>query len=237
MDYLEISELYHFGIKGMKWGIRRFQNEDGSLTQKGLKRQKKINKEAAKYENKAFKAELRGNIKDSDMYSDIASKLKKQDLTNKTYDEIKRRSNLKVAAATVSGLLGGALLTTSVARYLNRNKPASSTDHSFIAEQIALGTLFCGEIGFAISRTANRPNNSLKSYNKQFNSSYAKKYSVKHSNIYTNNLYHSGVKGMKWGVRHEQDKASTAKSIAKNTGKIIGGTVAGAAAGWLGVLG
>ena len=32
------EELYHFGIKGMKWGIRRFQNKDGSLTPKGKKR-------------------------------------------------------------------------------------------------------------------------------------------------------------------------------------------------------
>lgn len=32
-DYIE-----HHGIKGMHWGIRRFQNEDGSLTSAGKKR-------------------------------------------------------------------------------------------------------------------------------------------------------------------------------------------------------
>lgn len=32
------GELYHHGIKGQKWGVRRYQNEDGSLTEAGMKR-------------------------------------------------------------------------------------------------------------------------------------------------------------------------------------------------------
>ena len=31
-------ELQHHGVKGMKWGVRRYQNKDGSLTAKGKKR-------------------------------------------------------------------------------------------------------------------------------------------------------------------------------------------------------
>ena len=38
MDYLEIRELYHHGIKGQRWGIRRYQNDDGTLTDEGKKR-------------------------------------------------------------------------------------------------------------------------------------------------------------------------------------------------------
>ena len=33
-----MSELRHHGIKGQKWGVRRFQNKDGSLTASGRKR-------------------------------------------------------------------------------------------------------------------------------------------------------------------------------------------------------
>jgi len=32
------DELYHHGIKGQKWGIRRYRNEDGSLTKEGEER-------------------------------------------------------------------------------------------------------------------------------------------------------------------------------------------------------
>ena len=42
------DELYHWGIKGMRWGIRRFQNKDGSLTAAGRKRRAKLEGELEK---------------------------------------------------------------------------------------------------------------------------------------------------------------------------------------------
>lgn len=43
LDALEYDDaLMHHGIKGQKWGVRRFQNPDGTLTELGKKRKKKL---------------------------------------------------------------------------------------------------------------------------------------------------------------------------------------------------
>ena len=56
------NELMHWGIKGMKWGVRRYQNKDGSLTPAGKKR---YDKEMAKLkeEEKIAKNKLRTQAK------------------------------------------------------------------------------------------------------------------------------------------------------------------------------
>ena len=53
MDYIITRDdgseaLYHHGIKGMHWGIRRYQNADGSYTEAGKKRYAKYDKKNRK---------------------------------------------------------------------------------------------------------------------------------------------------------------------------------------------
>lgn len=48
--------LIHYGINGMKWGIRRYQNEDGTLTSEGRERYaKKMTKKVNRLEQRKLK--------------------------------------------------------------------------------------------------------------------------------------------------------------------------------------
>jgi len=84
MDYLA-----HYGIVGMKWGIRRYQNEDGSLTEEGKKR---YNRDIEK--NRARKKENQIDVSRPDpkrwVSEDINYSKNVIDETNKIVTEIDR---------------------------------------------------------------------------------------------------------------------------------------------------
>lgn len=82
------GELYHWGIKGQKWGLRRYQNKDGSLTAAGKKRYAKLEAEMEKLGGKSAGDAGASKAKSvSDMTDDeINAKINRMNL-EKRYNE------------------------------------------------------------------------------------------------------------------------------------------------------
>lgn len=87
-------EFYHHGIKGQKWGVRRYQNADGSLTTEGRKRYDRdiAENNMKKKENRAIlkeggdpdrwvREDLERSKKVVDTNSDLVKELKKLEQT------------------------------------------------------------------------------------------------------------------------------------------------------------
>ena len=113
------QELYHFGTKGMKWGVRRYQNKDGSLTDAGKKRydrdqrenagKKKGNKVGQADPNRWVKEDMERTKKLTDASSHMSNQLKnindnamrkkpktKTDLSSMSDKELRERINREI---------------------------------------------------------------------------------------------------------------------------------------------
>lgn len=96
---MKSSYLYHHGIKGQKWGVRRFQNKDGSLTSAGKNRYKQSHRDklVEKYKNKGM------SQKDAEKAAD------------------KRRA-IERKIAIGAAITAGALATYGLYRYTKRDR-------------------------------------------------------------------------------------------------------------------
>lgn len=99
-NFINENELYHWGIKGQKWGIRRYQNSDGSLTAAGRKRYTNsdgtLNKRGEKYYAKES-ARLTAERKALTAQKRTTAQLAELDSKRKANEELKNKINPKKA--------------------------------------------------------------------------------------------------------------------------------------------
>lgn len=129
--------LEHFGVKGMKWGVRRYQNADGTLTEAGKKRldkykfkeENRISKRSTSYqkgvERRRVRRERTGAIqsqtkaaKEQKRLSDykkelsVIKKLSYSDMEREL--ESKKQYNMQLTVSSLLFGVPGTILTSSI---------------------------------------------------------------------------------------------------------------------------
>ncbi len=109
------EELCHFGIKGMKWGVRRYENADGTLTPAGKARYAKYTESAdhAMYRETKKKSVESLSNKELQAYNQRAN-LEREFLKNK-----KNASSIKRGEETLKTVLSIGTTITSIVALTN----------------------------------------------------------------------------------------------------------------------
>ena len=101
----ENNYLAHFGIKGQKWGVRRFQNEDGTLTPEGQARYNTLS-------DRQKKAYLKMDKKDQGRLLEDMAK-------GKSYTQSVKEARNRAARKALGAFLGVSLATLGIVAAAN----------------------------------------------------------------------------------------------------------------------
>ena len=165
----EADELYHHGIKGMRWGIRRFQTKDGALTKAG---QKRYNKEMNKL--KAEKKELRNKERTKKKLGKL-EKLKKdvddleKDVKDKETPEQKRERLLKSTDPKELYENRDALTTFELNERINRIDTEARLKSKIVEEKQQSGVDWVNEKMQKSTNTINNATNLYRSVDSAYN--------------------------------------------------------------------
>lgn len=116
MVYYESNYLMHHGIKGQKWGVRRWQNADGTFNEAGKRRYLKVFDRSARSEQKAAKQQAKEDKINSQLKNAKSASEAERALRAKVRNDLaKSQGPMKRAISTITGR------NASVAEHLVRN--------------------------------------------------------------------------------------------------------------------
>lgn len=180
LDEITYDEIKHHGIKGQKWGVRRFQNKNGSLTSAGKKR---YNDDEYDEERERLEQEVaaRRGVK----YVRKTKKEREAEDAENERQEKERRSKEDAAYKRTEDKM------KEIDKKLQAKYDFNSSDD-------------------------------VDKYYKEYDEEWfkilyeeRKKEGLSHTDLSTDELYHHGIKGQKWGVRRYQNEDGSLTNAGK----------------------
>lgn len=123
---MEHEEIMHHGILGQKWGVRRYQNKDGSLTTAGKKRVGQLKDELDKLEPKKKEEGSNSSSNPKTKTAESESKPKQKSVHEMTDNELRDRINRidlerRYSSLTAPQKSAGRKLVENMGRNLSTN--------------------------------------------------------------------------------------------------------------------
>ena len=125
------NELYHHGIKGQRWGVRRYQNPDGSYTPEGRNRRNKEDREVRK--SRLNNSRHASRLSDKDLDEAITRLKKERELKNLTNELVRpgkarvEKLMSKIGSSVLDAAIIGAITYAGKKYVESLSNPNSST--------------------------------------------------------------------------------------------------------------
>ena len=133
------NELYHYGIKGQKYGVRRYQNKDGSLTPEGKERYYKSSAKEITWDDVDKSLEKQGKER---YYKSSAKEITWDNVPKSTWDDVDKsleKHGAKTYDTTDKYKTGNVVADTELAYYKEQQIAKMKAAMSIVEDIVLTG--------------------------------------------------------------------------------------------------